>query len=541
MIDWFENFRDPETAITLVDKVINWKETGVSLSKNHIKINEYSTIDSFSNKLRVACQNVLDVLNVRSSLELKIFSGEGDSFTDMGNRIVIQHPVKAFWSSITKGCCVENNEEYLYSFSDLILGLTVHEGSHLIFTQGYTPLVKNNELYDTVFNIIEDERIEYLVSKKYMGFTDYLAVTKAVYFKEVSNINKKTEFEEFMGEFLNAIRFPPAVKDSVYNKYIGLFNQIKKEVTPLYTMDIKKCASCALAITQLIEDFFKKENIEKSRKFLGLTAIIDTLVHTPQSDIKVSGDGSVLRVNYLLSRLKGSSDKSPVSLSEIRELKRFLPKEEGREPVAYSGKLISSKVHKAMWGDTQIFKRQSEKVTPVKKKVILFIDNSYSMGNDGRDTLAKKIAATLVLSMGEIFDFKIISHNSDGTMANLVEWQNLSGFLRIATPYDANADSFGLNYLLKKHREDKPYVFVISDGRPSVGSSNNTRELEEELRSTVRNLTKNGFFIVHIPVCEIRFELGCVYKNEIPFCESELKYLPKKMFKLLLKEMPQYA
>ena len=80
---------------------------------------------------------------------------------------------------------------------DIFLGLTAHEGSHLVYTQfdqmgkaaGVHPLCGN------LLNIIEDERIERLLGEEKPGLANYLKAVKEYYFGKYASRHEGSEDE----------------------------------------------------------------------------------------------------------------------------------------------------------------------------------------------------------------------------------------------------------------------------------------------------------------------------------------------------------
>jgi hypothetical protein len=78
--------------------------------------------------------------------------------------------------------------------SDILLGITTHEMAHIMHTD-FEPLKKLDRFTHTVWNIIEDERIEHKIGEEFPGYAGNLAAVKQYFFKEKYMLDKERQKE----------------------------------------------------------------------------------------------------------------------------------------------------------------------------------------------------------------------------------------------------------------------------------------------------------------------------------------------------------
>lgn len=74
--------------------------------------------------------------------------------------------------------------------SDILLGITTHEMAHVMHTD-FEPLKKLDRFTHTVWNVIEDERIEHMIGDEFPGYSHSIASVKQYFFKEKYMLDKE--------------------------------------------------------------------------------------------------------------------------------------------------------------------------------------------------------------------------------------------------------------------------------------------------------------------------------------------------------------
>lgn len=173
----------------------------------------------FTDNSKLSCFLTRFICSVTGS-NIKVFAQDEDkSYTD-GKRIVVSNL---------------NGMEPSFTRLDTILGLTVHEASHVRFTDFNALVVsKLSSLEHWFSNVIEDEGIENCMKNKLKGWAKFLDCSKYYYFDE--NFSGDFSAEDELGEitklFINVIRYPKflvdetSCPDTLKDKYNDLFSSI---------------------------------------------------------------------------------------------------------------------------------------------------------------------------------------------------------------------------------------------------------------------------------------------------------------------------
>ena len=260
MIDWFNRNNDNFTLAN-DDLKLGWDTVLTSQYSKYLY--SQSIVSSLLNDNNLLIEELKILVNKISGEIKQVFiNNEGnDSFTD-GNIIVVS-PVKA-------------NETYEDAFDrmDVILGLTLHELSHCMYTdfkfveaniQNINPIVK------FLHNVIEDELIERKLGSNFPGYINFISKVKYLYFnklgldfKEKEQIN---ELDTILNIFLYIIRYPSKLDD--IPEYVmvpvdSLFNDIYKIMKDqnCFVVDDKNITVKALNSAILIEKLLRERYAE---------------------------------------------------------------------------------------------------------------------------------------------------------------------------------------------------------------------------------------------------------------------------------------
>jgi hypothetical protein len=172
--------------------------------------------------------------------------------------------------------------------ADILLGITTHEMAHVMHTD-FGPLKKMDQFTHTVWNVIEDERIERLIGEEFPGYSGNIAKTKEYIFDEKYKLDKARE-EELMKEmeekaiaaataagvpytpppplspedqeklelwdlFFKLVRYPKNVDSDMYGKHEVVIEELKKIVTP-YPTTSNQVLKAADQVTKLLRKSF---------------------------------------------------------------------------------------------------------------------------------------------------------------------------------------------------------------------------------------------------------------------------------------------
>lgn len=154
--------------------------------------------------------------------------------------------------------------------ADIMVGLTTHEMAHIRYSKFGSPV--RSRLHHSVMNVIEDERIEHLLTDKFPGYAQNLAdvkkymlderylVDKAIESK-VIGFREMSEKEEIAMEifdiFFKLVRYPVYIDEKVYDKHKEYIDKIREILTP-YPMTVAAVEDTSSKVYDVILDAMKK-------------------------------------------------------------------------------------------------------------------------------------------------------------------------------------------------------------------------------------------------------------------------------------------
>ena len=155
---------------------------------------------------------------------------------------------------------------------DTFLGLTIHEGCHLLYTE-FSELTSISKVVHHIFNIIEDERIERLLGENRPGLANFLEKSKYYYFDKFyldviypkKKEKKESPFQRIMSLLLYIIRYPKYLEENDIIEFAYYLLDIKKILTPFPT-DTKKSVIAADKIFEIIKELYIDEAKKEKHK-----------------------------------------------------------------------------------------------------------------------------------------------------------------------------------------------------------------------------------------------------------------------------------
>lgn len=122
---------------------------------------------------------------------------------------------------------------------DTFIGLAVHEGCHLLYTDFKGGAAAENSTVRALQNIIEDERIERECGQSRPGLSNFLAASKYYYFdKYRQDLLKQGRLESLdtpkrlMNAILSYIRYPKALEQSDIKEFCDVLLTVRDVLTP---------------------------------------------------------------------------------------------------------------------------------------------------------------------------------------------------------------------------------------------------------------------------------------------------------------------
>ena len=253
MEDWFE--RDGETFTKISSKGrIGWEGTLEKDDAYSTYFLEAPTLPDLIKRAYGLAKDMIVVMNPPMKVTIRI-GGEG-SATD-GKTLYVA--TKMFDDKE-----ISNGEKL-----DVFLGCTIHEGCHLLYTDmSYISRIKNG-LTKTLWNIIEDERVEQILAYDKPGLARFIEKTKYYYFDKfyLDHIKDKelNEIEKIVGIFLRIIRYPKYLIEDDFVYFGGYLKRIKDVVMP-YPVTTRQSIECAEKVYEILKDLYTEKEKEKKEK-----------------------------------------------------------------------------------------------------------------------------------------------------------------------------------------------------------------------------------------------------------------------------------
>lgn len=257
MDDWF--VRDGET-FTHARKVgrLGWEATLEEGDAYSAYIVEAPTVDELIKRAYSLARDMVLVMDPPFPFRIKISAGI-DSYTD-GKLICVS--TKVFDDpELTPG-------EKL----DTFLGYAVHEGAHLLYTDEKILRADKHPVEHTLWNILEDERIEIEVGEHTPGLANFLEKVKYYVFDQFyldyivprEKEAKLTPFDRIINCFLHIIRYPKYLEEKEIIEFGHHLLEVKKVVLP-YPKTSADALKTAKRVFEIIKEFYVEEEVEKEK------------------------------------------------------------------------------------------------------------------------------------------------------------------------------------------------------------------------------------------------------------------------------------
>lgn len=331
MDDWFE--RDGET-FTKIRKTgrLGWEKTLKEEEPYSAYLLEAPTQEDLIKRAYSLATDMIVVMDLPFKVKVKI-STKSDSFTD-GKKVFVS--TKVF----------DDKELSVGAKLDVFLGLTIHEGCHCLYTD--FPKVASmslNNVEQTLFNIIEDERIEEILGDEKPGLANFLEKSKYYFFDQyyldyvVDKEDAMTPFQRIMNCFLHIIRYPKYLKEKEAIEFGHYLLAVKKVVLPM-PKDSVATAKVAKEIFEIIKDFYIDE--EKRKEEEKFSALEKSDEEEGDSEMTSPGSGTGERKSKT-SKGDGTEDEVDADDLEEESDEKSSGRDDGSEESSDSGDDASEK------------------------------------------------------------------------------------------------------------------------------------------------------------------------------------------------------
>jgi cobalamin biosynthesis protein CobT len=203
------------------------------------------------------CKNRSQILSSDKQITLTFNPNEKTAKTD-GKKVVVG-----------TGVLSEKFKDFSKK-ADIMLGLTTHEMAHVLFST-FSHLKKvDDDFHKAILNVIEDERIEYLLCDEFPGYANNIAETKQYFFDDKYVVEDAAESAsseeekytlELFDVFFKLVRYPKYLTEEMLDKFEMELDDMKKILNPY-----PKTAIAAFNASKEIRDLFKKLALKKSKE-----------------------------------------------------------------------------------------------------------------------------------------------------------------------------------------------------------------------------------------------------------------------------------
>ena len=247
--DWLE--RDGESFVKIRTKGrLGWEESLKEGTPYSSYLLESPTMEELIKRAYALARNTISAMDIPSKVTVRL-SG-GGSCTEGRNVYVATD----YFDDGT----LSTGEKL-----DIFLGLTAHEGSHLLYTE--FPIMRKavgvHPLCAKLLNIIEDERIERNLGEDKPGLANYLKAVKRHYFGRYSGMTGGSEdvspLQKILNCILGLIRYPRLLREEEMLEFGELLLKVEKILTP-YPDSTASAERAAEKIFELIIKEYGRES-----------------------------------------------------------------------------------------------------------------------------------------------------------------------------------------------------------------------------------------------------------------------------------------
>jgi uncharacterized protein with von Willebrand factor type A (vWA) domain len=155
---------------------------------------------------------------------------------------------------------------------DTFLGLTIHEGCHLLYTDFSAYKGLTNRIVKFLENLLEDERIERVLGQQKPGLANFLKASKYYYFdRYVQKLSQDPErqatdtFSRLMNCIISLVRYPKTVNETDLAEFADTLMKVRPLLTP-YPESTLQCIEVAEKIYEIIKDHLTEEEKDRQKQ-----------------------------------------------------------------------------------------------------------------------------------------------------------------------------------------------------------------------------------------------------------------------------------
>ena len=319
--DWLE--RDGDSFVKIRTKGrLGWEESLREGTPYSSYLLDSPSMDELIKRAYALARNTISAMDIPSKVTVRL--GGGGSCTEGRNVYVATD----YFDDGT----LATGEKL-----DIFLGLTAHEGSHLLYTE--FPMMKKaagvHPLCAKLLNIIEDERIERNLGEDKPGLANYLKAVKRHYFGRYSGMTEGSEdaspLQKILNCILGIIRYPRLLREEEMVEFGELLLKVEKILTP-YPDSTASAERAAEKIFELIiKEYGRESGSEKEDSGKGNPSPEESENEDPspdksedsadESDAEASGEGTDLESDSGEENVEDTGEDRPSERSREENVK----------------------------------------------------------------------------------------------------------------------------------------------------------------------------------------------------------------------------
>ena len=319
--DWLE--RDGESFVKIRTKGrLGWEESLKEGTPYSSYLLESPSMEELIKRAYALARNTISAMDIPSKVTVRL--GGGGSCTEGSNVYVA--------TDYFDDDALATGEKL-----DIFLGLTAHEGSHLLYTE--FPMMKKaagvHPLCAKLLNIIEDERIERNLGEDKPGLANYLKAVKRHYFGRYSGMTGGSEdvspLQKILNCILGLIRYPRLLREKEMLEFGELLLKVEKILTP-YPDSTASAERAAEKIFELIiKEYGRESGSEKEDSGKGNPSPEESENEDPspdksedsadESDAEASGEGTDLETDSGEENVEDTGEDRPSERSREENVK----------------------------------------------------------------------------------------------------------------------------------------------------------------------------------------------------------------------------
>lgn len=460
--DWFDRSSDfVSKQKSSVENILNDQ-----FSKFLYTESEISKILATNENLRKECKSILSSINV-NKVQVNVTENTNEAWTD-GTTVSVTRKFKTNYDD--------------YDLMDLVIGLSVHEGCHCLYTD-FKHVQYCSEKYGQAIhhlsNILEDELIEQRLGHNHAGYVKFLSKVKTAFFGKREECT--SEQQKVMELLFGVVRYPKILEnfdEKFLDKYADLFEKIYKimQDTDCFNTNNEFCTRSSFAAAIRIWELLKKVfEIEEQQQ--ELTLILEKLDKSfPYKDANSSNDENDEKskhpkykakecvINEISSSKRANREKYNKLFSNVKNyLNKFrktidittISSQSIANKYVRNGSLDSSCIANALAGCQNVYKQYVTKRIATKANFALAIILDES-GSIEYAKLADKITELAILmyeSMASYPNIEIYVYGYGDTVH------------RYISKFERNKYALGARHQQESQNDEVAYRMIFKDIR----------------------------------------------------------------------------